>query len=129
MPIDRALRDLERPAGTDGYLSPEVGSFDKYCSRSDVFSAGAVLYQLLAGRKVHQGDLAMLWAGRPLEELEPGAFGGQGCAGAHGAGDLVGRMLAQSPWARPTAAEALSHPWVADHGAVPLDALSIVDGL
>jgi serine/threonine protein kinase len=41
--------------GSPGYLSPEQARGEKVGSPSDVFSAGAVLYELLAGRRAFPG--------------------------------------------------------------------------
>lgn len=59
--------------GTPGYLSPEQarGEVSAIDRRSDVFSLGVVLYELLAGRRPHPGDseataLVSLLEGEPV---------------------------------------------------------------
>ena len=42
--------------GTVSYLPPELVMSGKADARSDVYSAGIVLFELLTGRKPHQGD-------------------------------------------------------------------------
>jgi Tol biopolymer transport system component len=44
--------------GTMGYMSPEQVRGRMAGSRSDIFSFGAVLYEMLAGRRAFQGDTA-----------------------------------------------------------------------
>jgi serine/threonine protein kinase len=41
--------------GTPGYMPPEVYHQEKLDHRTDIFSSGAVMYELLAGRPVFQG--------------------------------------------------------------------------
>jgi eukaryotic-like serine/threonine-protein kinase len=63
-------------AGTIGYMSPEQGSGNTVDARSDIFSFGAVLYELCAGQRPFSGQ-------SELEELQrivhgtPEPLGGQ----------------------------------------------------
>jgi HAMP domain-containing protein len=66
--------------GTPQYMSPEQTRGEKLDGRSDLFTVGVVLYQMLAGQRPFQGDslvaIAMKIANDeppPLEKLRPDA--------------------------------------------------------
>jgi len=59
--------------GTPGYLSPEQARGEKVGPRSDVFSAGAVLYEMLSGQRAFPGA-NLIEAGHAALTQEPPAL-------------------------------------------------------
>jgi eukaryotic-like serine/threonine-protein kinase len=89
--------------GTAAYLSPEQAAGEAARPSSDVYSLGAVLYELLSGRTPYRFDsLAELAAPRgsppPLPPTVPAALA-----------DVVARCLARDPVNRPASAAELAH--------------------
>lgn len=57
--------------GTPGYMSPEQGSAEKLDHRSDLYSAGCLLYELLTGRLPFEGQTALQIIARHVREAPP----------------------------------------------------------
>src|SRR5262249_27987498 len=85
--------------GTSGYMSPEQALGQPVDARSDVFSFGVVLYELLAGRRAFTGDSE--WSvtkavvheqPKPLSEVRPEA--------TETIRQIVGRCLEKDPTRR-----------------------------
>ena len=61
--------------GTLGYMSPEQVRGRYVDHRSDIFSYGAILYEMLSGRKAFKGDTASDLIAAILKEEPPGLSG------------------------------------------------------
>ena len=82
--------------GTISYMSPEQAEGRKIDGRSDIFSFGALLYEMVAGRRAFQGQskLSTLSAilkeePKPLHEVDPAA--------PRDLGRIVARCLRKDP--------------------------------
>ena len=74
-PVQRASRQL---VGTPNYMSPEQANGESLDARSDIFSLGTILYELLAGRRAFDGRTVDETLGRvlsatpkPVEKIRP----------------------------------------------------------
>ena len=102
-----ALTQAGTVLGTAAYLSPEQALGEEVTAAADVYSLGAVLYELLAGRPPYEFDsladlAAKQTAGQitPVGELAPGM--------PSGVEDAVMRSLARNPAYRPASAAAFA---------------------
>lgn len=69
-PADTSIRSCGIVAGTPTYMAPERWQGHDPDKRSDIFSFGALLYEMLTGHKAFEGsDLGSL--GRAISTLEP----------------------------------------------------------
>jgi serine/threonine protein kinase len=77
-PADARLSQSGAPLGSLWYMSPEQVRGSKSDARSDIYSLGAVLYELVAGKKPFDGESAFAImadhvgkAPEPLSEVDP----------------------------------------------------------
>ncbi|CAI5470113.1 unnamed protein product [Closterium sp. Yama58-4] len=126
---DFGLSDFRKPGkhftdvvGSAYYVAPEVLK-RRSGPESDVWSIGVITYILLSGRrpfwdKTEAGIFNEVLKKKPDFREKPWP---QISASAK---DFVKKLLKKDPRARPTAAQALSHPWVKEGGnasSIPLD--------
>ncbi|KAL2943121.1 CDPK-related kinase 5 [Bienertia sinuspersici] len=102
--IDFGLSDFVKP-GSAYYVAPEV-LHRSYTTEADVWSVGSGIFRAIL--KADPSFTEPLWPSLSSE-----------------ARDFVNRMLNKDPRKRITAAQALSHPWLRNHGdvTIPLDIL------
>jgi len=109
--------ELTRPGlliGTPRYMAPEQVLGHEMDARSDLFSAGAILYEALAGRPAFLGTSAVEVLAATLHE-EPPALGGDSAVVA--LDRLIRRAIAKRPVERPASAAAM----LEELGAISLD--------
>jgi serine/threonine protein kinase len=99
-----ALTQVGSILGTAAYLAPEQAAGEEVTATADVYSLGAVLYELLAGRPPCEpatlADLADRPEIRPVSELAPRV--------PRHVEDAVMRSLARNPAYRPASADELA---------------------
>ncbi|KAI9022687.1 kinase-like domain-containing protein [Hyaloraphidium curvatum] len=96
--------------GTPFYLSPELVAGDAYSPAVDVYAAGCLAYQLAFGTTPFENSSSFLDLYSRIADSDwcfpPGL-------GSPGLRDFVASMMRADPASRPTAEEALAHPWLA----------------
>jgi len=112
---------LRTVVGTEAYLAPEVRGIytmdakpedaDVYSLAVDMWSVGAIAFQMLAGRSPFPDGLSLFHY-----VVSSSPFPMDGAIGTECA-DFVRKTMAASPRHRPTAGDALAHPWVAGQSA------------
>ncbi|XP_057796171.1 G-type lectin S-receptor-like serine/threonine-protein kinase At4g27290 [Salvia miltiorrhiza] len=74
---DQTMASTKRVVGTYGYMAPEYAFDGKFCVKTDVFSMGVVILEIVSGRKNRgfknlQEEAWLLWKeGRELEVMDP----------------------------------------------------------
>jgi TolB-like protein/Tfp pilus assembly protein PilF len=103
-----ALTDRGAVMGTAGYMSPEQIRGEEASARSDIFSFGAVLYEMLAGERAFTGSSAVETMNAVLT-TEPRGLKALPLA----LRTVVARCLAANPADRFASAHDVSAAWVA----------------
>jgi serine/threonine protein kinase/tetratricopeptide (TPR) repeat protein len=103
-----AATALTRPGGVVGtprYMAPEQVTGEAIDSRSDLFAAGAVLFEMLAGRPAFGGLNAFAALHATLYEQPPALTGSPAVAAVD---RVIRRALAKRPAERPASADVMA---------------------
>lgn len=90
--------------GSPRYMSPEQAMGREVDGRSDIFSLGAVLYEMLTGHYAFDGDSLPTIVYRVINETPSAAMPSRGAL-PPGLAELLARMLHKNPASRPNARE------------------------
>ena len=100
--------------GTPGYVDPEVLSGGMFSNRSDIFSLGCVMYNMLTCRVLF-GALNLKQVLNKNRWFDGGKKVDEYCMSfSKNCRDLIKMMLVQAQKIRPSAEECLRHPWFSD---------------
>jgi serine/threonine protein kinase/tetratricopeptide (TPR) repeat protein len=99
--------------GTPRYMAPEQVTGDDVDARSDLFSAGSILFEMLAGRPAFDGRNVVEILHGTLYEQPPALTGSPAVAAAD---RVIRRALAKSPAERPSSADVMADELRAVHG-------------
>ena len=102
--------------GTPRYMAPEQVTGDPVDARSDLFAAGAIMFELLAGRPAFAGRNVVEILHATLHEQPPALTGSPAVAAVD---RVIRHALAKQPAERPASADAM---------AEELRAVRVVDG-
>ncbi|CAE6336686.1 unnamed protein product [Rhizoctonia solani] len=119
---------LQSLAGSFGYVAPEVLSSKGHGKPVDIWSTGIITYVLLCGyspfRATSQAELVEETM-RARIEFHHSFW----CHISQNAKDFIKDLLNPDPSKRPTAEEALAHPWLSPEPSSPLPDFDISSGL
>jgi serine/threonine protein kinase/Flp pilus assembly protein TadD len=85
--------------GTPAYMSPEQATGDEIDGRSDLYSLGCVLFEMLAGQTPFAGETAQAVITRRFAEAAP-TLGSKGVAAPDELEKALARVMAREPGAR-----------------------------
>jgi len=116
----RGEKKMELRCGTPGYTSPEMRTGRGYTSKTDIWSLGITLYELLMGSipfhaeayPPQQADVDVVLASANCSNLSSSAK------------HLLAALLTRDASSRPCADEALLHPWLAQAGTPESEAIT-----
>lgn len=100
--------------GTPRYMAPEQVTGGAVDARSDLFAAGAILFEMLAGRPAFGGRNAVEVLHATLHEQPPALTGSPAVAAVD---RVIRRALAKRPADRPASAEAMAEELRSVRGA------------
>ncbi len=102
-PTRHAQTDPGLVIGTAGYMSPEQVRGQRVDSRSDIFSFGAVLYEMLAGKRAFKRDSSVETLNAILTDEPPELATASGTAPAWNASCVTAWRKARSSDSNPRA--------------------------
>ena len=91
--------------GTPRYMSPEQALGETLDGRTDLFAAGAILFEMLAGRPAFTGNTVVAILHATVYEQPPALSGSPAVASVD---RVIRRALAKKPSERPATAEAMA---------------------
>ena len=91
--------------GTPRYMAPEQVTGDPFDARSDLFAAGAILFEMLSGRPAFSGRSVVEILHATLHEQPPALTGSPAVAAVD---RVIRRALAKRPGDRPISAEVMA---------------------
>ena len=112
--------------GTPRYMAPEQVTGDALDPRTDLFSTGAILFEMLAGRPAIAGAYVVEILHATLHEQPPALVGSPAVAAAD---RVIRQALAKKPAERPPSAEAMAEELRAAAGIEGHDAPALARAL
>jgi len=107
--------------GTPYYVAPEVLAEEPYDSKCDVWSIGVIAYLILSRQLPYQGkdEQETVKFLMDVENHQPKFESNRWMRLDPQAVDFCKKLLQVDPSKRPTAREAMSHPWIVKHCGKP----------
>jgi serine/threonine protein kinase len=112
--------------GTPRYMAPEQVTGEALDARTDLFAAGAILFEMLAGRPAFGGKSLVEILHATLYEQPPALTGSPAVAAAD---RVIRRALAKRPAERPASADAMAEELRAVRGAAGADTPALARAL